>query len=696
MTRRYSSTIGVEYRPIVTGRHSTPQEGPRNRGRSRAAMAAVEPTESWSDMAINHWLDDQVESLEMEVATETAVMDWDDASEGTPPPPFVDEEELPTVDGDAEEMPELPRDVQRIILRHHILDFIERRLGTFELARCKLPEYFDQVRTLKRCLIINNPSPLDPEFDPDFEPHGMQIKQLEARLMTCKDHYWNQNTWWEEFTAAAVHSGYWLYCHEDCQNITDHENKFRDQFVHGWLWNEKEAWEREPGTQFYHNIWNQDRIVYALPKRLIELGNTYRALRTGRYFRTHRHSHEDALSETHIEAEIRTRLEREKTLRSPIFDVVNASSVDRATREYLTDDVCEKLWSSIRDARLWHETLLAHPHLAQFILPSAKTLQNGPTVSGPYTRAMEMLFYHVKQYGEAHVRIWNSNLDETTIYEWEYIIKLLLRTIITTGVVESYSTTYSPRVRDVSLRMTARQKLHLLANETCHGHGCDKQTGWDDVYLEWGTRLCPDCYKKKFIRLDRSEPLLQKYYQYQPQALLDRFRGGKCISLKVWRNIRLPNKQTLNIVDRTGGVLRADVEALDNEYQSEQQGGELVQRWAAQQEKYDMMVDALGLPPLECERSETFTKLLNSRKASLSRKTLIHDYRSKILRELAAFRPFDETRDMMVKELDRPLDVCKRSALFTRCMNRKRKHPLSVDSFRKYHKAKIVTELGLL
>ena len=629
----------------------------------------IEPTESWSDTAINNWLDDHIESIVEMDAADAAVMDWDDTSEGTPPPPFVDEEELPTVGDDAEEIPELPQ--------HVWLDIIERRLGTFELARCKLPEYFDQVRTLKRCLLINNPSPLDPEFDPDFEPHGMQIKQLEARLMTCKDHYWNSRFDYSTHWSSGLD-----------REFTEVENKFRDQFVHGWLWNEEFAWEREPGTQFYHDNWNQ--IVYALPKRLIELGNTYRALRTGRYFRTHRHSHEDALSETHIEAEIRTRLEREKTLRSPIFDVVNASSVDRATREYLTDDVCEKLWSSIRDARLWHETLLAHPHLAQFILPSAKT--------SPYTRAMEMLFYHVKKFREVY-RIDEfgiSNLDETTIYEWEYIIKLLLRTIITTGVVESYSTTYSPRVRDVSLRMTARQKLHLLANETCHGHGCDKQTGWDDVYLEWGTRLCPDCYKKKFIRLDRSEPLLQKYYQYQPQALLDRFRGGKCISLKVWRNIRLPNKQTLNIVDRTGGVPRADVEALDNEYQSEQQGGELVQRWAARQEKYDMMVDALGLPPLECERSETFTKLLNSRKASLSRKTLIHDYRSKIKRELAAFRPFDETRDMMVKELERPLDVCKRSALFTRCMNRKRKHPLSVDSFRKYHKAKIVTELGLL
>ena len=636
-------------------------------------MAAVEPTESWSDTAINHYIDDQIESLEMEVAAEAAVMDWDDASEGTPPPQFVDEEELPTV-ADAEEMPELPQDVW--------FNIIERQLGTFELARCKLPEHFDQVRTVKRCFLVKNPSPLDPEFDQASEPHGMQVSQLEARLMTCKEHYWNQDRWW-------VQDAYMSRSDErNATNFTGRENHYREKFVRGWLWTEQ-AWNRAPGTNYNRRIWN--RIELALSKRLIELGDRYRALR---------HTPPDAyrrrFSETHIEAEIHRRLEREKTLRSPIFDVVNASSVDRATREYLTDDVCEKLWSSIRDARLWHETLLAHPHLAQFILPSAKTLQNGPTVSGPYTRAMEMLFYHVKQYGEAHVRIWNSNLDETTIYEWEYIIKLLLRTIITTGVVESYSTTYSPRVRDVSLRMTARQKLHLLANETCHGHGCDKQTGWDDVYLEWGTRLCPDCYKKKFIRLDHSEPLLQKYHQLPPQVILDRFRGGKCISLKVWRNIRLPNKQTLNIVDRTGGVPRVEVEALDNKYQSEQQGGELVQRWAVQQEKYDMMVDALGLPPLECERSETFTKLLNSRKASLSRKTLIHDYRSKILRELAAFRPFDETRDMMVKELDRPLDVCKRSALFTRCMNRKRKHPLSVDSFRKYHKAKIVTELGLL
>ena len=643
-------------------------------------MAAVEPTESWSDTAINHWLDDHIGSIVEMDAVDAAVMDWDDTSEGTPPPPFVDEEELPTV-GDAEEMPELPQDVQRIILRHSVLDIIERRLGTFELARCKLPEYFDQVRTVKRRFLVKNPSPLDPEFDPASEPHGMQIKQLEARLMTCKDHYWN----------SRIDSTNWSSGLD--REFTEVENKYREKFLYDWLWYER-AWEREPGKELRVENWN--RIAYALPKRLIELGATYRALRHPDDFGFHFFERAPRLPKTHIEAEIRTRLEREKTLRSPIFDVVNASSVDRATREYLTDDVCEKLWSSIRDARLWHETLLAHPHLAQFILPSAKTLQNGPTVSGPYTRAMEMLFYHVKQYGEAHVRIWNSNLDETTIYEWEYIIKLLLRTIITTGVVESYSTTYSPRVRDVSLRMTARQKLHLLANETCHGHGCDKQTGWDDVYLEWGTRLCPDCYKKKFIRLDHSEPLLQKYHQMPPQVILDRFRGGKCISLKVWRNIRLPNKQTLNIVDRTGGVPRVEVEALDNEYQSEQQGGELVQRWAVQQEKYDMMVDALGLPPLECERSETFTKLLNSRKASLSRKTLIHDYRSKILRELAAFRPFDETRDMMVKELDRPLDVCKRSALFTRCMNRKRKHPLSVDSFRKYHKAKIVTELGLL
>ena len=111
--------------------------------RSRA-MAAVEPTESWSDTAINHWIDDQIESIEVDAAAETAVMDWDDASEGTPPPPFVDEEELPTV-GDVEEIPELPQDIW--------FDIIERQLGTFELARCKLPEYFDQVRTVKRCFL---------------------------------------------------------------------------------------------------------------------------------------------------------------------------------------------------------------------------------------------------------------------------------------------------------------------------------------------------------------------------------------------------------------------------------------------------------------------------------------------------------------------------------------------------------------
>lgn len=576
--------------------------------RSRA-MAAVEPTESWSDTAINHWLDGQIESIEMDAAAEAVVMDWDDASEGTPPPPFMDEEELPTV-GDAEERPELPRDVW--------FDIIERRLGTFELARCKLPEYFDQVR---------NPSPLDPEFDP-----VMQIKQLEARLMTCKDHYWNQDPWW-------VRDAYMSRSDDTANNFTGRENHCREKFVRGWLWSER-AWNRAPGTNYNRDIW--DRITFALPKRLIELGNTYRALRTGDAQRRR-------FSETHIEADIRTRLEREKTMRSPIFDVVNASSVNKTTREYLTDDVCEKLWSSVRDARLWHETLLAHPYLAQFILPSAKALQHGvygTTVSGPYTRAMEMLFYHVRKFMEINEQAY---LDETTAFEWEHIIKLLLRTIITTGVVETYSTTYSPRVRDVSLRMTARQKLHLLSNETCHGHGCDRQTGWDDVYLEWGTRLCPGCYKKKFIRLDHSDPLLRKYFCTPPRVILDRFKGDECISLKVPRSIRVPDKQTLSI-DRIGGVPRAEVEAIDSEYQaklrimatvrSKRTGGyqrsskTVLERWAERQEKYDMMVDALGLPSSECERSETFQKLMNSRKGSMSRKFFILRHKANIVREL--------------------------------------------------------------
>ena len=426
------------------------------------------------------------------------------------------------------------------------------------------------------------------------------------------------------------------------------ENKYRERFLHDWLWNER-AWEREPGKDLRHENWN--RIAYALPKRLIRLGATYRALRTGAFGDALRRR----LSETHIEDEIRTRLEQEKTLRSPIFDVVNASSLNKTTREYLTDDVCEKLWSSVRDARLWHETLLAHPHLAQFILPSA-TAMSGPythTISAlphlaqfilpsaktsPYTRAMEMLFYHVKKFREMHVfdDFGIPNLDETTVYEWEHIIKLLLRTIITTGAVESYSTTYSPRVRDVSLRMTARQKLHLLSNEKCHGNGCDRQTGWDDVYLEWGTRLCPGCYKKKFIRLDRSEPLLQKYYGHLPQVILDRFKG-ECISLEVPRQVRQAtlDKPTLRI-DRTGGVPRVEVEALDNEYQSRYIRGAMNPQWAARQEKYDMMVDVLGLPSSECERSETFQKIMNSRKATLSRKMFIRrpEYRAKIVREL--------------------------------------------------------------
>jgi len=613
-------------------------------------MAAVEPTESWSDTAINHWLDDHIESIvEMDAAAETAVMDWDDASEGTPPPPFVDEEELPTVGDDAEEIPELPQDIW--------FDIIERRLGTFELARCKLPEHFDQVRTVKRCFLVKNPSPLDPEFDQADEPHGMQVSQLEARLMTCKEHYWNQDRWW-------VRDAYMSRSDErNATNFTECENHYREKFVRGWLWTEQ-AWNRAPGTNYNRRIWN--RIGLALPGRLIELGDRYRAMR---------HTPPDAyrrrFSETHVEAEIHRRLEREKTLRSPIFDVVNASLVNKTTREYLTDDVCEKLWSSIRDARLWHETLLAHPHLAQFILPSA-TAMSGPYThtilalphlaqfilpsakTSPYTRAMEMLFYHVKKFREMHVfdDFGIPNLDETTVAEWEHIIKLLLRTIITTGAVESYSTTYSPRVRDVSLRMTARQRLHLLANETCHGHGCDRQTGWDDVYLEWGTRLCPGCYKKKFIRLDHSDPLLQKYFCAPPQVILDRFKGDEwsTISLKVPRSIRVPDKQTLSIVDRTGGVPRAEVEAFDSEYQAklrlrtmarskrargyQRSSKTVLERWAARQEKYDMMVDVLGQPPSKCERSETFTKLMDSRKGSMSRKFFILRHRAKIVREL--------------------------------------------------------------
>ena len=639
----------------MTRRHSTPQQGGDHLAPRSRAMAAVEPTESWSDTAINHYIDDQIESLEMEVAAEAAVMDWDDASEGTPPPPFVDEEELPTV-ADAEEMPELPQDVW--------FNIIERQLGTFELARCKLPEYFDQVRTVKRCFLLNNPSPLDPEFDPDSEPHGMQVSQLEARLMTCKEHYWNQDRWW-------VQDAYMSRSDErTATNFTGRENHYREKFVRGWLWTEQ-AWNRAPGTNYNRRIWN--RIELALPKRLIELGDRYRALR-----HTPPDAYRKRFSETHVEFEIHRRLEREKTLRSPIFDVVNASSVDRATHEYLTDGVCEKLWSSVRDARLWHETLLAHPHLAQLILPSAERS------NGTYTRAMEMLFYHVKKFMEVNEQTY---LDETTALEWERIIKLLLRTIITTGVVESYSTTYSPRVRDVSRRMTARQKLHLLSNETCHGRGCDRQTGWDDVYLEWGTRLCPDCYKKKFIRLGQidSDPLLQKYRGRFPQVILDRFKANECIHSS--RPIRDSDSDSdsdyemLNIVDRTGGIPRADVEAIDSEYQAklslrpmirmrrESRGfilhsGELVhtkryrdpvqrpstetryrdgyqlssktvlEQWAARQEKYDMMVDVLGLPSSECERSETFQKLMNSRKGSMSRKFFILRHRRNIVREL--------------------------------------------------------------
>ena len=606
--------------------------------RSRA-MAAVEPTESWSDTAINHWIDDQIESIEVDAAAETAVMDWDDASEGTPPPPFVDEEELPTV-GDVEEIPELPQDIW--------FDIIERQLGTFELARCKLPEYFDQVRTVKRCFLVKNPSPLDPEFDQASEPGGMQVSHLEARLMTCKEHYWNQDRWW-------VQDAYMSRSDErNATNFTKCENHYREKFVRGWLWTEQ-AWNRAPGTNYNRRIWN--RIALALPRRLIELGDRYRALR-----HTPPDAYRTRFSETHIEAEIHRRLEREKTLRSPIFDVVNASLVNKTTREYLTDDVCEKLWSSIRDARLWHETLLAHPHLAQFILPSAKALEPRPswtvmdveTVSGPYTRAMQMLFYHVRQFMEINEQIHSyPYLDETTALEWERIIKLLLRTIITTGVVESYSTTYSFRVRDVSLRMTVRQKLHLLSNEKCHGIGCDRQTGWDDVYLEWGTRLCPGCYKKKFIRLDHSDPLLQKYFCAPPQVILDRFKGDEwsTISLKVPRSIRVPDKQTLSIVDRTGGVPRAEVEAFDSLYQAklrlrtmarsktrargyQRSSKTVLERWAARQEKYDMMVDVLGLPSSECERSETFQKLMNSRKGSISRNFFILRHRRNIVREL--------------------------------------------------------------
>ena len=122
----------------------------------------------------------------MEVAADAAVMDWDDAARHSPLRSWTKKNCRPLV---------MQKRCQSS-LRMFGSDIIERRLGTFELARCKLPEYFDQVRTVKRCFLLNNPSPLDPEFDPDSEPHGMQIKQLEARLMTCKDHYWNQDRWW--------------------------------------------------------------------------------------------------------------------------------------------------------------------------------------------------------------------------------------------------------------------------------------------------------------------------------------------------------------------------------------------------------------------------------------------------------------------------------------------------------------------
>tara|TARA_B100000131_G_C17800616_1_gene485345 strand:- start:41 stop:445 length:405 start_codon:yes stop_codon:yes gene_type:complete len=131
--------------------------------------------------------------------------------------------------------------------------------------------------------------------------------------------------------------------------------------------------------------------------------------------------------------------------------------------------------------------------------------------------------------------------------------------------------------------------------------------------------------------LDHSEPLLQKYYGHLPQVILDRFKANdECISLKVSRIVSVP------AAFRTTGVPRADVEALDNEYQSRYIRGAMNPQWAARQEKYDMMVDVLGLPSSECERSETFKKIMNSRKATLSRKMFIRrpEYRAKIVREL--------------------------------------------------------------
>ena len=125
--------------------------------------------------------------------------------------------------------------------------------------------------------------------------------------------------------------------------------------------------------------------------------------------------------------------------------------------EYLTDDVCEKLWSSVRDAsgcgtRLYWHILILHSSFSR--APREALAQ--PDREWSLSRARWKCFsIMLKNSGrrtfEFGIRIWTRRL----LYEWEYIIKLLLRTIITTGVVESYSTTYSPRVRDVSLRMTA-------------------------------------------------------------------------------------------------------------------------------------------------------------------------------------------------------------------------------------------------
>ena len=85
MTRRYSSTMGVEYRRIERER-----ETPFHAARGGLAIAADRvllwpPSSRRSRGPINHWLDDHIGSIVEMDAADAAVMDWDDASEGTPP-----------------------------------------------------------------------------------------------------------------------------------------------------------------------------------------------------------------------------------------------------------------------------------------------------------------------------------------------------------------------------------------------------------------------------------------------------------------------------------------------------------------------------------------------------------------------------------------------------------------------------------